>query len=47
MRNYVIYILMAALWNRAGNYIFVLWFVISYFLSFYRATAMLAWSWES
>jgi len=27
---------MAALWNRAGHYIFVLWFLIlSFFLSFF------------
>jgi len=27
---------MAALWNRAGHYIFALWFLSSFFLSFFR-----------
>jgi len=26
---------MAALWNRAGHYIFALWFLSSFFLSFF------------
>ena len=30
------YIIMAALWNRAGCYIFVLWFLSSFFLFFPR-----------
>jgi len=26
-------VMMAALWNRAGHYIFVLWFLLSFFFS--------------
>jgi len=26
---------MAALWNRAGHYIFMLWFLSSFYLAFY------------
>ena len=26
---------MATLWNRAGHYIFMLWFLLSFFLSFF------------
>jgi len=30
-------VFMAALWNRAGHYIFALWFLSFFFLSFFLA----------
>ena len=33
--NYICWLIMATLWNRAGHYIFLLWFLLpSFFLSF-------------
>jgi len=29
------FLVMAALWNRAGHYIFILWFLSSIYLSIY------------
>jgi len=30
-------LVMAALWNRAGHYIFILWFLSIFYLSFFLA----------
>jgi len=39
----VIHIFMAALWNRAGHYIFALWILLLYFFrSFYLSFLFLA-----
>jgi len=34
---YDVFFVMAALWNRAGHYIFVLWFLSFFFLLFFLA----------
>ena len=46
-KHYYVWIIMAALWNKAGHYIFALWFLYSIYLSFFPRLISAAGDWMS